>query len=99
MKTDLDSIKARVALQDRMAKLVSELDELAEKTGIEATKLGTKLKFDLTSIVKVITSIDVKDEIYNIIAKIDTLVDQTGDAAKKLANEIKADINNILKKI
>jgi ElaB/YqjD/DUF883 family membrane-anchored ribosome-binding protein len=99
MKSDLNSIKERIDLQERLEKLGDDFDKLADKTGTEASKLMGKVKDDLQSTYNASKSIELKKEIKNIIAKIDRLAELTGNAAKKLADEIKADIKKLVEKI
>ena len=80
-------------------KIGDDLNNLAESTGDEASKLGGKVKTELTSLADAAKSTDVKKEINNIIAKVEKLVEETGDGAKKLLHEIKEDIKTLKEKV
>ena len=99
IKTDLNGIRDRIALQQRLENLGSDLDNLADATGEEASELGNSVKSELKSAVNTVKSIDIGDEIKEIMDKVDRLVDYTGDAAKKLLAEIKTDIKRIIERI
>jgi ElaB/YqjD/DUF883 family membrane-anchored ribosome-binding protein len=82
-----------------LEKIGDDLNNLAESTGDEASKLGGKVKTELKSLADAAKSTDVKKEINNIIAKVEKLVDETGDGAKKLLHEIKDDIIKLKEKV
>ena len=99
IKTDLNGIKNRLALQQHLENLGTNLDKLAETTGDDASELGNTIKNDLRSSINTVKSIDIGDEIKEIIGKVDKLVDYTRNAGKKMLTEIKTDINKLIERI
>ncbi len=86
-------------MKETIRKITGEMNQLVDKTGNEAEKIGNSAKSSIKKIVGDVKSIDLRDDMEKMFEGIDDLARKTGDGAKHLASDLGEELDVLAEKV